>query len=267
MELSSLSILCGLPLLAWFFLWRAQDQEKEPFKAMIICLFFGLIAAGCTLFLGSFIEGFSGVWELWIYAFLEEFIKAFLLVAAIECTRHWFTQIVDGLIYGAAIGLGFSLAENMVYLTELPQTDALFWTVYLVRSLNTMVAHSLFTGLFGFFYASAYLRKEIFPESKKEKPWHHFLKNIGEAMPLHVTIFHLLPHRPSNHGHYPGSLILEGMIVVTLLHGFLNTFLTQQLNGYSLSFLTYPLLFFLAWMVWRIFLAKIYTKIVYRMKR
>jgi len=131
-----------------------------------------------------------------------------------------------------------------LYLIDFSSFGADFAFVYLGRSLNTMVAHTLFTALFGFFYASAYLRKEIFPKKKREKPWSHFGKNLSEALPFHVTMFHLLPNRPSKHGHYPGSLILEGILLASLLHALFNLLFQWELGTVNLGFLTFPLVFF-----------------------
>jgi len=258
-----------LPALSWFFLWRWQDQEKEPFRAMLLCFLFGMLATVPFFLLGDYASLFEDAWNTVFWAVMEEVVKALLLIGAIELTRHWFTQIVDGMIYGAALALGFAFAENLFYLWPLFESLSFgpdFWVVYLVRSLNTMVAHSLFTALFGFFYASAYLRKEVFPEKKKEKPWAHFWKNLWESLPLHVTLVHLLPNRPSKHGHYPGSLIFEGILVASLLHALFNALLQWEWQGTNLTFLTFPLVFLMAWVLWRVFLGDVYVKIVKKVK-
>lgn len=269
MNLLWLILICLLPALLWFVLWRYQDTEKEPFRAMLLCFVFGMLATIPFFVLKSFPElivAFHENLQTLILAFGEEILKAMLLVLAVEFTHKWFTQIVDGLIYGAALALGFAFAENLSYLLEMTTIDGTFALVYLVRSLNTMVAHSLFTGLFGFFYATAYLNKAIFPKKKREKPWHHFLKNLGEALPFHITLMHLLPSRPSKHGHYPGSVILEGILVAGLLHALFNLFFQLEFRGTELGFLTFPLIFLLSYGVWRMFLVDLYTQVVKKVK-
>lgn len=262
-----LSFIVFLPVLVWFFLWRIQDKEKEPFHAMLWCFFLGIVASLPFFFLRWWgIESGSSTFLVFLFAFLEEVAKALLLVVAIEVSRHWFTQIVDGLIYGSALALGFAFAENIFYLLDFASVSAEFVTVYFVRSLNTMLGHTVFTALFGFFYASAYLRKEIFPNKKKEKPWYHFRFNLWEALPLHVTLFHILPNRPSNHGHYPGSLILEGILVASGLHGIFNVLHNLSFGETSLGFLTVPFIFGLAYLLWRKFFQTIYIKVVRRVK-
>jgi RsiW-degrading membrane proteinase PrsW (M82 family) len=246
-----------------------QDKEKEPFRAMLWCFLLGITASVPFFLLRSFevFQSFQDAWEFILgFAFLEEVVKALLLILAIEISRHWFTQIVDGLIYGSALALGFAFAENIFYVLQFLSSTVDFAIVYFIRSIDTMVGHTLFTALFGFFYASAYLRKEIFPNKKKEKPWYHFRFNLWEALPLHVTLFHILPNRPSKHGHYPGSLVLEGILVASGLHAIFNLLFARSFQGTSLGFLTMPLIFLLTYLLWRMFLHDVYVKVVRRVK-
>ncbi|MGE3278659.1 MAG: PrsW family glutamic-type intramembrane protease [Candidatus Altimarinota bacterium] len=267
MEVFLIGLIVALPALMWFFLWRVQDKEREPFHAMLWCFFLG-VAASLPFFVLKQVGISVGndSWQIFLFAFLEEIVKAIMVVIGIEISRHWFTQIVDGLIYGSAVALGFAFAENVFYLIDLVGSTSSLVTVYLVRSLDTMLGHTLFTALFGFFYASAYLRKEIFPKKKKEKPWYHFFFNLWEALPLHVTLFHLLPNRPSKHGHYPGSLILEGILVASGLHGLFNLLHHKTFLGTSLGFLTVPLVSLVVYGIWRMFLQGVYVRVVRRVK-
>lgn len=261
------AVISFLPALLWFLLWRLQDREKEPMKGMLWCFLLGMFATvPFFLFerwggLGGSI-GLSPTWSLFFLAFLEEVVKALMVIAGIEVSQRWFTQIVDGFIYAAVVALGFSFAENVVVFSSLGDFGEGSVVVYLIRSLNTMLGHTLFTALFGFFYASAYLRKDIFPRKKREKPWQHFWLNLWEALPFHVTLFHILPHRPSKHGHFPGSLIFEGILLASLLHGFFNVLWSEREWG----FLTAPLLFVLVYLVWRMLFARVYVRIVKKVK-
>ena len=270
MNLSLIIIITLLPAIAWFFLWRAQDKEKEPYKAMIWCFALGILASVPFFLIKTFfpelVEIMNDYLELYLFAFLEEILKALILVLAIEISRKWFSQVVDGLIYGSAVALGFAFAENVFYLSGFLTLDFSFVMVYLVRSINTMVAHTMFTGLFGFFYASAYLREEIFHLGKRVKPWSNFWNHFWQSLYFHVTIFHILPNRPSDKGHYPGSLILEGILVVSLAHVLFNYLLQKQINGINIGFLTFPLVFALGYLCWRLFLQGIYTRIVHKIK-
>ena len=260
-----------LPALVWVLIWWFQDQEKEPFFAMLLAFVLGGLSTWILSEVYSVIDlsflGPGSTFEIFSLSVVEEVLKALMLILCIELTHKWFTQIVDGLVYGAAVALGFAFVENLYYLWPFMQSGAEFFVIYAIRSLNTMVAHSLFTALFGFFYANAYLREEIFPEKKREKPWHHFWKNVWEALPFHVTLLHILPNRPSGHGHYPGSLILEGLMMASLLHGAFNCLLQIEVGGMDLSFMTFPLVFIMAYVIWRLFLHDVYVKLVSRLKK
>ena len=259
-----------LPALGWFLLWRFQDKEKEPLKAMLYCFFLGALASIPFFVLSrwfpNLLQSYAPWLALFLPAFAEEVMKALMLIVAIELSQRWFTQIVDGLIYASAVALGFAFAENISYFLSLPSGLTGSLAVYGVRSFDTMLAHTLFTAFFGFFYASAYLRKDIFPRKKREKPWRHFWGNLWESLPLHVTIFHILPNRPSKHGHFPGSLIFEGILVASMLHGLFNLLLKSKAFGVELTFLTVPLVFLLVYMLWRMFFQGIYIRIVKAVK-
>lgn len=260
-------VIAFLPALFWLFLWRLQDKEEEPLRAMLWCFFFGMLATVPFFLIErwgglSSILGLSPTWSLFFLALLEEITKALMVIAGIEMSQRWFTQIVDGFIYASAVALGFSFVENVMVFSQLGSLGESSVVVYLVRSLNTMLGHTLFTAMFGFFYASAYLRKDIFPKKKREKPWRHFWSNLWESLPLHVTLFHILPNRPSKYGHFPGSLLFEGLLLASLLHGFFNVLW----SGRDWGFLTAPFLFVLVYLVWRMFFQRVYIKIVKRVK-
>jgi len=266
-----LILITLLPALLWFGLWRLQDQEREPWKAMLTCFSLGMLATLPFMTIAQLFPSWgmasASIGFTLLFASLEELSKALLTILGIEIHRQWFTQIVDGLIYGATVGLGFAFAENLFYWLQVTSTGGGFLGIYLVRSLNTMVAHSLFSAFFGFFYASAYLRKEIFPEQKKEKPWSHFFLNLWESLPLHVTLFHILPNRPSKRGHFPGSLICEGFLLAALLHFLFNGLIQWSWSGSDWSFLTIPLVALLTYLAWRMFFQEVYVRIVKVVKR
>lgn len=67
------------------------------------------------------------------------------LVARAVCFR-WkhFDERIDGLVYAAAVALGFAAVENFLFLRALP------WTTGLVRALVSPLTHSLFAAVWGF---------------------------------------------------------------------------------------------------------------------
>jgi RsiW-degrading membrane proteinase PrsW (M82 family) len=73
----------------------------------------------------------------------EETLKA--LFAAILIARRRIGFSVDAVIHGFAIGTGFALVENAVYLRSLGEASIVLWTV---RGFGTAVLHGATTAIF-----------------------------------------------------------------------------------------------------------------------
>ena len=76
----------------------------------------------------------------------EETAKA-LLVAALVLT-HRVGFLVDALVVGFAVGTGFALVENAVYLSTIDAPLALWFS----RGLGTAMLHGATTGIFGMIF-------------------------------------------------------------------------------------------------------------------
>ena len=79
--------------------------------------------------------GFSN-YSRFVAPWIEEFIKGLAVVGL-----FWFNRIgykLDAVISGFAIGAGFSVIENILYLTRYPELAANVW---MVRGLGTAVMH------------------------------------------------------------------------------------------------------------------------------
>ncbi len=75
---------------------------------------------------------------------LEEVLKAWFLVYLIRRQRIGFQ--VDAAIIGFAVGAGFALQENLLYLSLLPDATLLTW---IVRGFGTAIMHGGTTAFFG----------------------------------------------------------------------------------------------------------------------
>jgi protease PrsW len=123
------------------------------------------------------------------------------LVARAVCFR-WkeFDERIDGLIYAAAVALGFAAIENMLFLRAVP------WTTGLVRALVSPLTHSLFAAVWGFGTSHALLATRT--------PASRFL---WQALPLVAAMV--------LHGAYDVAVLLDGAaplaaVLVTLLWAF-----------------------------------------------
>ena len=209
--------------------------------------FFGILAALPFFFLRNFNFPFPPVLLLVLFAFFEESLKGLFLIFGVEINRACFDKWEDGFEFAVLIALGFAFAENIFYFFREFSAGGLnlnFWSVYLFRSLGTVLAHTIFTGTFGYFYACAFVAKKIVPKSKHEKPLAHFFRNLVKIFrrPFHITIHHLFPRKDSARGHTSGEVVLEGFFLAIFLHAIVNAFLFFNPFEKNLAFLTVPIL-------------------------
>ena len=83
------------------------------------------------------------VYSRYIAPVVEELSKAVFLFYLIKKRRIGF--MVDGAIYGFAIGAGFVFVENLYYIYSLEESNLLLW---IIRGLGTAVMHGGTTAIF-----------------------------------------------------------------------------------------------------------------------
>jgi RsiW-degrading membrane proteinase PrsW (M82 family) len=108
-------------------------------EIMLLLVLGGLAAAASYPISGRLLDtlpigvtDYSRYWAPWI----EEAVKGAVVVALFRFNRIGFK--VDAVLSGFAIGAGFSLIENIIYLVRMPDHGAGTW---LVRGLGTAVMH------------------------------------------------------------------------------------------------------------------------------
>lgn len=97
-----------------------------------------------------------------VVAPLEESVKFFLLRVSMRMRPNEWNQIIDGIKFGLVAGLGFAAMENAIYFyTAFPAQGssregviAFFQTVFL-RFFTATLAHSLYSGMMGYFLGLA----------------------------------------------------------------------------------------------------------------
>jgi protease PrsW len=134
----------GLALLPVLFLLAVFDWldafELTSFKEILVLLVLGGIAALVSWPLsGRLLDtlpiGFSN-YSRFVAPWIEEAIKGGMIVALFRLNRIGYK--LDAVIAGFAIGAGFSVAENIIYLVRFPDYGAGTW---LVRGFGTAVMH------------------------------------------------------------------------------------------------------------------------------
>jgi Predicted membrane protein len=163
-------------VVALFFLWwvrRIEVNHREPWQVVGIAFILGAVVtviggayleSFLLLSLQGFFHGYLGVdlvligvmGAIFIAPVAEELMKALGIIAM----RSHIDEVEDGIVYGAAVGLGFAATENVLYFASAIDAGgalALAGTV-VVRSLSSTLLHLGATGLSGYGFGLYYGR-------------------------------------------------------------------------------------------------------------
>lgn len=161
---TALGVLLALsflpPLLFVFWVRMHEKHDREPVMAVLGMFLYGgtlgvIIALALSLLLdagfGSQAQGFTLLSLVVIAPLVEELAKGLGLVLI----HRRITEPEDGIIYGAAIGLGFGATENLLYgLSALSEGTLVDATVTITfRVFSSVLLHAGSTALLGYGYA------------------------------------------------------------------------------------------------------------------
>jgi RsiW-degrading membrane proteinase PrsW (M82 family) len=164
------------------------------FREILVLLVLGALAAGCAWpisgrMLDTLPIGFSN-YSRFIAPWIEEGLKAIVMIGLFRFNRIGYK--LDAVVAGFAIGAGFSVVENILYLTLFPDYGIGTW---LVRGLGTAVMHGTTLALL------AAIAHELAERENREAAgdfnfnllW--FLPGFLVAVAIH-TGFNQFPDRP-----------------------------------------------------------------------
>ena len=171
-----LLLLTGIP--AMVVIYRLDYFEPEPVSLVAGALLWGgLVATSFAslaneLFVGLLQRTMSpDVFESWAAAIVaptnEELYKGLGLVVLFLIARREINGLLDGLIYGAFIGLGFQAVENVQYFLQMTDASGTGQVVpvlgmfFLRVVISGLYSHTLFTGLVGIGFAYAVTRLDV----------------------------------------------------------------------------------------------------------
>ncbi len=139
------------------FIWWLDRYEREPIWLVIVTFFWG--AVGGTMLGGGFtmllVDATSVLTDptttnllatVFFAPAIEELTKALIFVFLIFSVH--FDNETDGLIYGAATGLGFACVENLLYFSTSQSFEELASLVVL-RTAFTALVHCVSSSLIG----------------------------------------------------------------------------------------------------------------------
>jgi len=175
--------LAGIATFFWLGFWfHYSEKYSTPRKLLFKALLLGVIAASFAaliervVFIGwlpkdilnilSQERSIQSIREIllifsivfFFIAIPEELLKVLFFKTALFDSPQ-FDQVIDGMKFGLVLGLGFALVENIyiffhhfaLYLLELKNVIILFS----IRLLIATLAHSLYGGILGYYFALA----------------------------------------------------------------------------------------------------------------
>jgi CRP-like cAMP-binding protein/RsiW-degrading membrane proteinase PrsW (M82 family) len=173
-------IAIALPFFAVYLIWALDVFGTGKLSTILVCLGWGTLGAYSLAYLiNTRVIALGLSYDLLTNLtapFIEEILKALVLVVLVRHPR--FRYIVDGTVYGFAVGIGFALSENLfIYL---PRSDSAVLGTAISRTLSTTLMHAAASGMVGLALGrlrrSTDVRRTIWP-----------VLGIGLAIALHVV--------------------------------------------------------------------------------
>ncbi|MBA2540657.1 MAG: PrsW family intramembrane metalloprotease [Deltaproteobacteria bacterium] len=156
MGLGASAMAAALPVMVYLIvIYRFDRYEREPVWLVGLTFLYGAIGAiilGIVLSVAVMMS--AGNEEIsfsaGVVAPICEEISKGLIVYLLLLSRH-FDNTTDGLIYGAASGLGFAMTENFLYFVQADQQGGMeAWRLTVIlRSLFSALMHCAATATFG----------------------------------------------------------------------------------------------------------------------
>lgn len=142
-------------------LWWLDRYEKEPRRLLWSAFVWGAVPAVILSLVGESIlqvplgdlsaSGAELVSSSLLAPLVEELTKGLAVLLIFLLFRNEFDNVLDGIIYGATIGFGFAMTENVFYFMDSFGESGVegLTMVILMRSVVFGLNHALFTSVFG----------------------------------------------------------------------------------------------------------------------
>jgi RsiW-degrading membrane proteinase PrsW (M82 family) len=193
-----------IPMITYLIIiWWLDRNEREPFWILLLNFFWGATGAIVLGIIGSLIfqipvsviiqtvsDGdvsklidLSGA--IITAPIVEEFTKGIFLI--IMSMQKEFDGLVDGVVYGGAIGLGFGMTENFMYFLTYGSTPVDWFTLVIIRTVFSAVMHCMSQATFGAFiglakFKSSFLKLILWPAGFLCAVFLHFTWNLTVSL-------------------------------------------------------------------------------------
>jgi RsiW-degrading membrane proteinase PrsW (M82 family) len=152
-----------LPVPTYTFLVLQLDRyEHEPWQVLVAAFLWGalvatFIAAIFNDLIGSAVTAMVGpalgnnLTSSAVAPVVEESAKGFALLILYWVVRHEFDNVLDGIVYGSLVGIGFAMTENILYFGRTLSEDGLIGLgmLFYLRVVLGGFGHALYTGTTG----------------------------------------------------------------------------------------------------------------------
>jgi len=144
----------------WIYYFNKKDQNREPWKWLIVAFILGIYSALISYQLQNlsfnFVEPKSTL-GIFLSAFIEEFSK-FLLISLFIYPVRVVDEPIDAMIYLMFAALGFAFIENVAISASLLNKFGFNYEINILlvlflRFLGANLLHILSSGLIGYGYA------------------------------------------------------------------------------------------------------------------
>jgi RsiW-degrading membrane proteinase PrsW (M82 family) len=168
MSYALISLLAAIIPMVFYLIviWKLDRYDREPIWLVTLNFLWGAVGAVIFGFLGSLLllKNLSPVFyrsmsenllgAVIVAPFIEEIAKGIFLLFVTSPMKD-FDNMTDGVVYGAAIGLGFGMTENFLYFLTASQNIEQLLYLIIIRSILSAVMHACSTAAFGAFIGYA----------------------------------------------------------------------------------------------------------------
>jgi RsiW-degrading membrane proteinase PrsW (M82 family) len=174
-----LPVVIFLVVLVWM-----DSYKLVRLLSVLSVIAVGGLTAWAAMYLNGWLIEALGMdlrpYSRYVSPLLEESLKALVIIYLFRSSRIGF--LVDAAIMGFAVGTGFALVENVVYLNMLGAASPAVW---IVRGFGTAIMHGGVAALF------AIIAQTITERQMKINPL-YYLPGLAVAVALHSIFNHFL---------------------------------------------------------------------------
>lgn len=163
LELAIILVVAFVPAII-YMLWirSAEIHEREPFLAVEGVFIYGLVVALGLAFILELVsigllDAITGgtlsttAQDIILALILAPFIEEFTKLTGVFAVSSRLTEPENGLVYGAAVGLGFAAGENVLYYTNsLTSGVEIFIVTVIARTITSTLLHTSASAISGF---------------------------------------------------------------------------------------------------------------------